>query len=296
MPLKLVKRAKSPNWIIRGTLRGVRIEESTGTADKRAAEEVRAKREVEILTESIYGKAATMTFAHAALSFVEERGSRRFVKPVLDHFGTTPLRHIGQEAVDNAASKLYPQASNATRNRQVYTPISAIMQHAARKGWCPRPVFSRPKVSKIAIRWLKPDEAERLIAACSPHLRPLVISLLYTGACAGEALWLDWSNVDLKRRHVTFPKTKNGDPRGVPLHSRVVAALEALPGREGPVFRAPNGAPYARPAPGDDSDTSAGSGSRQRSRAHVAGRPSKTSRPTAVGIRGPRGTTEKTVT
>jgi integrase len=226
VPLKLVKRAKSPNWIIRGTLRGVRIEESTGTADKRAAEEVRAKREAEILTESIYGKAATMTFAHAALSFVEERGSRRFVKPVLDHFGTTPLRHIGQEAVDNAASKLYPQESNATRNRQVYTPISAIMQHAARKGWCPRPVFSRPKVSKIAIRWLKPDEAERLIAACSPHLRPLVISLLYTGACAGEALWLDWSNVDLKRRHVTFPKTKNGDPRGVPLHSRVVAALE----------------------------------------------------------------------
>jgi len=192
VPLKLVKRAKSPNWIIRGTLRGVRIEESTGTADKRAAEEVRAKREAEILTESIYGKAATKTFAHAALSFVEERGSRRFVKPVLDHFGTTPLRHIGQEAVDNAASKLYPQASNATRNRQVYTPISAIMQHAARKGWCPRPVFSRPKVSKIAISWLKPDEAERLIAACSPHLRPLVISLLYTGARAGEALCVDF--------------------------------------------------------------------------------------------------------
>jgi integrase len=43
------------------------------------------------------------------------------------------------------------------------------------------------------------------------------------------------------------------------LHSRVVAALEALPSREGPVFRAPNGAPYARPASGDDSDTSAGS-------------------------------------
>ena len=114
-------------------------------------------------------------------------------------------------------------------------------------------LVSRPK------SWLKADEAERLIEACSPHLQPLVIFLLYTGARAGEALWLDWSNVDLKRRHVTFLKTKNGDPRGVPLHSRVVAALEALPSREGPVFRAPNGAPYARPAPDDDSDTSAGS-------------------------------------
>ena len=163
MPLKLVKRPKSPYWIIRGTLRGVRVEESTGTSEKWAAEETRAKREAEILRESIYGRVATFDFAQASLSFLEEGGSRRFIGPVLDHFGTTPLRHIGQEAVDNAASKLYPQASNATRNRQVYTPVSAILQHAARKGWCPRPVFSRPKMSKVAMRWLKADEAERLI-------------------------------------------------------------------------------------------------------------------------------------
>ena len=259
MPLKLVKRPKSPYWIMRGTVRGVRVEESTGTPDKRAAEEIRAKRAAEILTESIYGRAATMTFANAALSFLEEGSTRRFVGPLLDHFGTTPLRHIGQEAIDSAASKLYPKASNATRNRQVYTPVSAILQHAARKGWCPRPVFSRPKMAKVGIRWLKPEEAERLIAACSPHLQPLSDFLLYTGARVGEVLWLDWSNLDLERRHVTFPKTKNGEARGVPLHSRVVAALAALPGREGPVFRAPNGAPYARPAPGDDRDTSAGS-------------------------------------
>jgi hypothetical protein len=122
--LKLVKRPKSPYWIMRGTVRGVRVEESTGTPDKRAAGEIRAKREAEILTESIYGRAATTTFAHAALSFVKEGGSRRFVAAVLDHFETTPLRLIGQEAIDNAASKLYPKASNATRNRQVYTPVS----------------------------------------------------------------------------------------------------------------------------------------------------------------------------
>ena len=153
MPLKLVKRPKSPRWIIRGTLRGVRVEESTGTSEKWAAEETRAKREAEILRESIYGRVSTFDFAQASLSFLEEGGSRRFIGPVLDHFRTTPLRHIGQEAVDNAASKLYPHASNATRNRQVYTPVSAILQHAARKGWCPRPVFSRPKMSKVAIRW-----------------------------------------------------------------------------------------------------------------------------------------------
>src|SRR5215471_1905210 len=45
MPLKLVCRAKSTYWIIRGTLRGIRVEESTGVTNKKAAEEIRAKRE-----------------------------------------------------------------------------------------------------------------------------------------------------------------------------------------------------------------------------------------------------------
>jgi integrase len=90
------------------------------------------------------------------------------------------------------------------------------------------------------------------------HLRPLVIFLLYTGARAGEAVWLDWRNVDLTRVHVIIPKTKNGEARGVPLHQRVVTALANLPHREDEVFRRPDGLPYERPDE-DDDDTSAGS-------------------------------------
>lgn len=91
------------------------------------------------------------------------------------------------------------------------------------------------------------------------HLSPLVIFMLYTGARVGEALWLDWRNVDLTRAHVQFLKTKNQQPRGVPLHRRVVAALASLPQREGHVFLRPDGRPYASLHNDDDSDTSAGS-------------------------------------
>jgi integrase len=101
-------------------------------------------------------------------------------------------------------------------------------------------------------------EANRLIDACSPHLRPLVIFMFYTGARVGEALWLDWRHVDLERRHVIFEKTKNGEARGVPLHERVVAALANLPHREGEVFRRQDGLPYERPKGADFDDTSAG--------------------------------------
>jgi integrase len=104
---------------------------------------------------------------------------------------------------------------------------------------------------------LKPTEAERLIEAGARHLRPLVIFLLGTGARVGEALWLDWANVDLDKRQVTFPKTKNGEARSVPLHGRVVDALAALPYRVGDVFHTDESKPYARPT--SEADTSAGS-------------------------------------
>jgi len=65
--LKLVKRPKSANWIMRGTVRGVSIEESSGVADRKTAEEILAKRQAEILTESVWGKTATVTFAHAVV-------------------------------------------------------------------------------------------------------------------------------------------------------------------------------------------------------------------------------------
>jgi integrase len=259
MPLRLVKRPKSPYWIVRGSIRGIRIEESTGTPDRRVAEEIRAKREAEIHTELIYGKQATVTFAHAVQSYLENAGSRRFLAPILQHFGTTQLACIDQDALDLGARKLFPDTSPSTRNRQFYTPMSAVLHHAAQRGWCAIPIIARPKQPPGRIRWLEIDEADRLIAACSEHLRPLVIFLFYTGARAGEALWLDWRNVDLSRAHVQFLKTKTRQPRGVPLHPRAVTALAALPHREGAVFRRPNGNPYTRPVEGDDWNTSAGS-------------------------------------
>jgi len=108
VPLQLKRRPKSPNWIIRGTIRGIGVEESTGTSDRRVAEEIRAKREAEILAQSVYGRRATATFAWAALSYLQNGGSKRSTAPVISHFGVTPLAQINQDALDAGAMKLFP--------------------------------------------------------------------------------------------------------------------------------------------------------------------------------------------
>ena len=257
MSLRVVKRPKSKSLYVRGTIAGVRVEESAGTASRKLAEEYRAKREAEIYRDQLYRGRVSRNFAEAVVSYIEARGAApRFLAKVLDHFDTTPLDQIDLEAIEKGARKVYPKAAAATRDRQFFTPTLAVLKHAAKRGMCSPIIVERPKKRDGVVRWLTPAEADRLIAAGAPHLRPLVIFLIYTGARAGEALWLNWRDVDLDRAHVTFSETKTDYPRGVPLHPRVVASLANVEDRDGPVFRRPDGQPY-EPLKGGE-DTSAG--------------------------------------
>jgi integrase len=295
MSLRLIRRPKSPNWVMRGTIRGIRIEESTGTGNRKLAEEIRAKREAELLAQSVYGRGATATFAEAALSYLENSGNKRFLAKVLRYFGTTPLAKIDQDAIDVGARKVYPDASDATRDRQFYTPTSAVLKHAAKCGLCSRIIMERPRKPKGRVVWITPEKAERLITACNEHLRVLVIFLLYTGARVGEALWLNWDDVDLTRSHVTFPTTKNGEGRGVPLHARVRGVLANLPHREEKYFAAQTASRTS--ACGTTRTTPRlGTGSRRRSPPPVSAPASRISRRIVAATLGRHGITLKTVT
>ncbi|MGX9389608.1 tyrosine-type recombinase/integrase [Nitrobacteraceae bacterium UC4449_H16] len=259
--LKLTERHGSSYYYLRGTVRGISIDESTGIArgNKKAAEEYKVIREREVLEESIHGKRAVATFSQAALSYIENGGSKRFLEPILKHFGTTKLAKIGQAEIDKCARTIYPTQSLSTLNRQAYTPISAVIKHAARRGWCTFFKIERPVYDDTHVRWINSDEANTLIEKCSLALRPLVIFLLYTGARCGEALWLEWKDVDLERRHVQFIDTKNGTSRGVPLHQRAVEALTKAKGNHPLyVFTKATGEPYRMLDDEKPADISAG--------------------------------------
>jgi integrase len=46
-----------------------------------------------------------------------------------------------------------------------------------------------------------------------------------------EIAWMTWNQVDLKKKTVTLPETKNGEKRIVPLSSEAVRILSAFPRR-----------------------------------------------------------------
>jgi len=251
LSLKLKKsRHGSPNFYIRGTVLGIRIDESTGVSDRKAAEEIRIRREQQLMTQAIRGVGAVMTFADAALDYMSNDGDEAHLIPLIQLMGEMLVDSIGQDEVDAVAKKLSKSKSGrvkspATLNRQVYTPVSAVLHHAASKRWCSKPVLNRPSQPKGRVRSLSFAEAETLIASAAPHLRPLVVFLLLTGARISEALYLDWKDVELAEERLTFRNTKNGDHRGIRIHRRVKELLAAMPHRTGAVFRRPDGQPYA---------------------------------------------------
>ncbi len=87
MSLKLKRRPGRPHWYMFGTVRGVSIRESTGVADAKVAEAIRARREWEIIQRSVFGAEATATFVGAAVNYLEAGGERLYLKPIIAKSG-----------------------------------------------------------------------------------------------------------------------------------------------------------------------------------------------------------------
>ena len=86
---------------------------------------------------------------------------------------------------------------------------------------------SREKVNNLIERWLRPEEEEVLLDACSSWLREIVVFAIYTGLRQGEILNLRWPLVDLSRRTMTILEQKNRGKDTLPLNEKAMNILIA---------------------------------------------------------------------
>lgn len=103
------------------------------------------------------------------------------------------------------------------------------------------------------VRWLSNEEEVRLRTyiqnTCPEHIPELDLAL-HTGMRLGEMYSLTWENVNMSRKVLTIPRSKNGQTRHVPLNAAALYALAALRKRgdgTGPVVRNLDGEPLAGP-------------------------------------------------
>ncbi|WP_082825380.1 site-specific integrase [Marinomonas sp. TW1] len=97
----------------------------------------------------------------------------------------------------------------------------------------------RPAEPEARTRRLLPGEFEQLMIATqydidtppeskSERIGAAIVFAIETAMRAGEICGITWEDVDLTKRTVYLPKTKNGNPRTVPLSKKAVKVLEQL--------------------------------------------------------------------
>ena len=129
-----------------------------------------------------------------------------------------------------------------------FAMLSAVINHSRREWGIaitnPVALIRKPSAGRGRTRVLEPEEETRLLDALTPRGRrshwtaPLVVLALETAMRRGELLGLRWEHIDLSRQVAVLPMTKNGKSRTVPLSSRAVSTLRALPrALDGKVFQ-----------------------------------------------------------
>ncbi len=143
--------------------------------------------------------------------------------------GSTPIKSISTGTVRELGINLKSQGlAPATINRIVGS-LGRMLTIAAEERW----IDQRPKIVKVEVpakeaRFLSEEELTLLFAGLlevSQEAHDLGVFLLWTGCRVGEALSLEWSDIDFENDRVTFRKTKTNQNRTVPLPQRAAKVM-----------------------------------------------------------------------
>ena len=234
LTLRPPRPPKSASYEVRGTYLGQTVERSTRTADRKLALKIKKQIEREIEA-GTFAPSGGLSFLEAAVAYMKAGGERKFLGPIINHKGeysilNKPTSSITQQDLGHLADVLYPDATPQTRNRQVYTPVIAVLRHVGIERGFKRPKGWRGKKAKSS---LEVDQAFALLDEADKIDREfglLCTTCLYTGRRIGELLNDDTKlrNLNLKRGTLYLRDTKNGEAVTVHLPPILVAKFKAM--------------------------------------------------------------------
>lgn len=262
---KLSLYLRGQMWHLRGVLNGVPYRKSTGTTDFERAKEIATALLHSAHCIAIFGAdPITPTLAEAISRYKDA------VKPTSDEGKRLDrtLEIAGPKLRCNEVTNAwmhdvyYPTrfpegVSDATKLREGYTPICAVLQHAFKNEMILNvPPLTKPKGGKRRTDFLDVEQVEAILERASPATAAFMSFMVCTGPRRGSAWGLLWQDVDLKYGWVTFRNVKSEhnavvDLR-VKLYPRARESLLSLRGSAlgsaGPVFTGLQQGPFATAA------------------------------------------------
>lgn len=153
------------------------------------------------------------------------------LKRIVTFFGGwDPAKVTPKHVMDYIIGRRASEAKPGTINREI-TIMKQFFGWLAKNSVItqnPTQDLKYEKPGTLRTRWLTVEEELRLIEASPLWLQYIIILATSTGLRRGELLGLGWECVDLDQKILTVMKSKNGEPRVVPLTKRAMSVLSAL--------------------------------------------------------------------
>jgi integrase len=244
-------------WYIDYYFEGKRIRERVGPRKKlaesiltiRQAEIAQGKFDIQLLKPSVTFKELSDLYIEYAK--VNKKSWRRDVTSlnnILPVFGELSLRNITPLIIEEYKQKRRRKAAPATVNREL-----ACMKHMFSLAITWKKAIKNPVISvkffkekNQRLRFLSEEEISKLVEACSPQLKPVVITAITTGMRLNEILSLQWKDIDLKRNLIILDETKGGSSRKIPINDGLKVILTEMQEKNTKdfVFKNSLGKPY----------------------------------------------------
>ena len=208
---------------------------------KTQAQELHDRLKAEAWRTCKLGEQVKRTWDEAALRWLRETGQKashlQDAKQTLwlqQFFRGRDLSDITRDRIADVAERKREESSASTANRYL-AMIRAILRRACLEWeWIDRPprirLYPEPK---RRVRWLTPEQAQRLMTELPKHLAEMARFSLATGLRQRNVVGLEWSQVDIGRRSAWIHADQAKGKRSIPvaLNDTALAVLNRQAGK-----------------------------------------------------------------
>ncbi len=183
------------------------------------------------------------TWDEAALRWIKEMSHKKSISDDisrlrhLDELRGIYLKDLTSKYISQIITKM--ECTNSTKNRY-FALVRAILKRCKNEWeWLDEaPHIRLLPEPRHRIRWLKLNEAERLIKALPTYLANMALFSLHTGLRQNNVFNLTWDQIDLNRGVAWFygDQTKSGSPLGVALNDSALAIIKRQPQKSQYIF------------------------------------------------------------
>lgn len=243
-------------WIRFTTPGGELVRRSSETENRRAAQEYYDKLKAESWQIAKLGHKPTRTWDEAAYRWLQEKSHKKshhsdvyIVKWLQPFFSMRPLNEITRDMVAEIVEAKRKESSPSRANR-IIALIRAVLRKAELDwGWLDKaPALRMYPEPKHRVRWLTPEQLNRLLLELPEHQREAVIFAASTGLRQANVVRLEWSQVNLesKTAWIYADQAKGGRDIHVSLNETALAVLRRQLGKHQARVFTYNGEPYNR--------------------------------------------------